>query len=417
VGHCKSTFRRALTGGGLAVAIAVSATTGVAIGARNQPPPIIASTPAERRALNLKVFDAVWNRVDREYYDQSFGGRDWDAERNRYRERAAASSDPAALYYEVLTPMLNGLGSSHLGVAPPRNGPIFLPRKSSRPRVMAFSRGNGPGDVFERLGLVFAAVDGRQIVVDVRNHSPAERAGIAPGWRLLRVHTAAPQTKAVFLLAPPVGPPVEILLVNDGGAPPRPPYERQRSPNGAIVLRFDDFERATIDWVLDQVKSAPPFGVILDLRGNSGGPVRQNRRLMAAILRPGSPTQIQQDSDGFHTLRTPGHAWAYEGPVAILIGPRSASSAEVVASAVRLNRRGPVVGSRTAGALLTSRRWRLPDGGRLTVAIEDFRAPDGRRIENVGVAPTLSAVQTLAAIRQDRDLVIEAADRALTRPR
>ncbi|NBW11447.1 MAG: hypothetical protein EBR82_25785 [Caulobacteraceae bacterium] len=414
MGNQRSTVRRILIGCGLVVAITVTVIAAIGISARHPPPPITASTPAERRALNLKVFDAVWTRVDRDYYDQSFGGQDWATTRRRYRELAAASSDPAALYYEVLTPMLNSLGSSHLGVAPPANVPLFLPEKSNRPRIMAFTRGSGPGSTFERLGVIFARVQGVQRVVDVRNHSPAEQASIAPGWRLLSFRTLPRSSEVIFLLAPPVGPPVEITLVDDRKALPRKPYARTRSPRGSTVLRFDDFDRATIDWVLDQIRTAPPAGVILDLRGNAGGPVRENRRLMAALLRSGSPTEVERDSHGSRVFRTAGGSQAYDGPLVVLIGPRSASSAEVVASAVRWNNRGPLVGARTAGALLTSRTWPLPDGGRITVPIRDFRGPDGRRIEGVGVPPTLPVAQTLAAIRQDRDLVIEAADRALS---
>ena len=51
------------------------------------------------------------------------------------------------------------------------------------------------------------------------------------------------------------------------------------------------------------------------------------------------------------------------------------------------------------------------------VAVQDFEDPTGQRLEDQGVAPDIFARQTVEAIRSDRDLVVEAADAAMSRAR
>ena len=115
------------------------------------------------------------------------------------------------------------------------------------------------------------------------------------------------------------------------------------------------------------------------------------------------------DSDGVKIH----YVTAGKGPLVVLIGPASASAAEVTAAALRNHRRALLVGGESAGAVLLSQAYPLPDGGKVTVAIADVLTPDGRRLEGVGVSPDLPVAQTLAAVRADRDLPLEAAEKAL----
>jgi carboxyl-terminal processing protease len=97
----------------------------------------------------------------------------------------------------------------------------------------------------------------------------------------------------------------------------------------------------------------------------------------------------------------------------VLVGPESASSAEVFAAALQHHRRAILVGKTTAGSVMTSRLFSLPDGGTLSLAVSEFVAPDGRRLEGVGVRPDVDAISTLAAVRAGRDILLEAAIAAL----
>jgi carboxyl-terminal processing protease len=113
--------------------------------------------------------------------------------------------------------------------------------------------------------------------------------------------------------------------------------------------------------------------------------------------------------------RTTGPHRLWLGPLAVLVGPRTASAAEALTAFLAESGRAVTFGERTAGALTAGAEHGLPDGGRLTVAEEDIRTPAGARLEGVGFVPREVVEATLAQQRSGQDPVLDAAIVRLTR--
>ena len=75
-------------------------------------------------------------------------------------------------------------------------------------------------------------------------------------------------------------------------------------------------------------------------------------------------------------------------PAALLINEGTRSGKEVLTYGFKKNGFGPVVGERTAGALLAGTAFLLSDGSLLILAVDDA-AVDGERLEGTGVVPTV----------------------------
>jgi carboxyl-terminal processing protease len=71
--------------------------------------------------------------------------------------------------------------------------------------------------------------------------------------------------------------------------------------------------------------------------------------------------------------------------------------------------RATVIGRPTAGAVLASWFYELPDGGQLQLSREDYLAPKGRRLEGRGLEPDVAVSRTLADLRAGRDRDLEEA--------
>jgi C-terminal processing protease CtpA/Prc len=194
---------------------------------------------------------------------------------------------------------------------------------------------------------------------------------------------------------------------------------------GALYIRFDTFfDPIIMDKVLGAIANADRHGLILDLRSNTGGLETQERRLLSRLLPArsilgyricSSDTEPLQVSIFGRTepLRASIFGRHYDGPVIVLIGPGSASAAEIAADAVKINHRGLLIGRITNGSVLESKRFSLPDGGIMTIPTCDFMGPDKKRIEGVGVLPDIEIIPTLNDIRAGHDLVLERAEREL----
>jgi carboxyl-terminal processing protease len=130
-------------------------------------------------------------------------------------------------------------------------------------------------------------------------------------------------------------------------------------------------------------------GVIVDLRGNRGGLLRQAVAVVDAVVTGG----IVATTAGRHPQSSrvweggTGPDQAHGRPVVVLVDGRSASAAEIMAAAIADSGRGVVVGSSTLGKGLVQTIAPLPDGGELFVTWSRVLAPLGWPLQGLGVMP------------------------------
>lgn len=364
---------------------------------------------AARIARYEKIFDVAWKTVDDKYYDPKFDHARWRAVRDSYRPRIKDASDDTVFYINVLTNMMNQAGTSHVGVAMPASAPVATSASPAKARVspLCFDWGFDFGEV-RRAGSGLR-------VSDVRGASNAERAGVAPEDWIESFeqtsHEGRCPTVEARLRAEGQAPRVVAFTMED--RPPPPSRQRTDLPSGVRVLRFNQFDQASLDWLGDNLSDASSKGLVLDLRRNGGGLSWIARKVAGQFLPPGATTARMIAHGRERPEKADRTKRRFDGPLVVLIGPASASAAEVTAAALRYHRRAVLIGGETAGAVLLSQTYPLPDGGQVMVAVADVLTPEGRRLEGVGVKPDLPVAQTLAAIRAGRDLPLEAAERAL----
>ena len=104
----------------------------------------------------------------------------------------------------------------------------------------------------------------------------------------------------------------------------------------------------------------------------------------------------------------------FTGKLIVLVDSRSASAAEVFARIVQLEKRGTVIGDRTAGAVMTSRviPHKVGVAGvfyATTITIGDVRMSDGASLEKVGVEPDERLLPSPSDLAAGRDPVLAAA--------
>jgi carboxyl-terminal processing protease len=360
---------------------------------------LLAATPSRDAARNAATFDSAWSIVDRHYWDRSATRDAWRDARTRFRGAALAASDERD-FYNILNAMLDTLHSSHLYALPANR------RDGSRHRL--------DRDVAAALGFEAYESKADWRVTAVRNGGPADRAGVAIGTALIDIDGRSPADAE----RPAPGSRVTVALVDDHGRPARielvamaareePDRSARSLPDGIALLRFDSFEAGVDRWLAEQL-ATQPRAMILDLRYNHGGTAESLAQVAglfapgAAILRRGNADHIRIDHAAAMTIR-------HGGPLAVLVGPYSASAAELFAALVQDDHLGIVVGDTTAGRVTAGVEHRLPDGGTLMVAEEDVRTGHGTRLEGRGLMPAYPVTLSAADLRAGRDPVLDRA--------
>ena len=345
----------------------------------------------DRSASNLAVFERAWTVVDKYFYDPKFNGVDWSGAKARYQSLAEAARTDSELY-SVMTRMTGELKDSHTRVMPPDQAKRFKQGEIANWGFRLVPNASDPV-----VSYVFAG-------------SPADAAGVEPGWRV-RSLNGAPYDPFSPMDARK---PASLAFTDAQGAERRlsiGPYRHDLS-----ALRVERLDKAvmvsipgvTLGMTKDFQKriegldrSAP---MIIDVRGAPGGYGEELARFMGCILpKDALLSSTRTRNRQWKDTRVRGCKSRWTGPIAVLIDHGTASAAEVLAASVKTHGRGVLVGARTAGAVTGGDFADLPDGGGLVVARFDFRDAGRRRLEGSGVEPDVAVTTTGADRRAGRD--------------
>jgi carboxyl-terminal processing protease len=276
------------------------------------------------------------------------------------------------------------------------------------PRSHGNQRGESSGS-FGGLGLEVQSVEGAVRVVAPTPGSPAARAGLAPGDLIVRVDdqplAGLPLADAIARMRGEPGTPVSIT-VQRAGTPheftvslTRDTIKRQllrwNMEGDVLVLRLSGFSGAASASVAQAIADATaerqPRAVVLDMRGNPGGLLREAVRVADAFLAKGDIVSLRSRASTWQ------RAWQADAdellpglPMVVLIDRRSASASELVADALQHNGRAAVMGERSVGKGSVQATYPLgEDKGALKLTTAIYHGPSGHTVNRVGVSPDI----------------------------
>lgn len=408
---------------------------------------LLAALPAALPAQDLSRIERdqattmlreVRDRIQRRYYDSTFGGVNLAERYDTALARVQAARSLGAAFGAIAQFTLE-LGDSHT---------FFLPPAQT---------------VRVEYGWTMGMVSDACLVLEVEPGSDAEAQGVHPGDRVRQVGGYEPGRASLWLLdylfrvlRPQAGLPVvletpagerrELTLAakvvqrprimdltggNDGADLAQLIRDDERDARdlasvtvevgeGVLAWRLPTFnvEESLIRTAFHRARGRA--ALVVDLRGNGGGAERSLKAFLGHL----TPTDLTVGVLHERARETPLVARAvaddaFTGKVIILVDSRSASASEIAARLLQLTGRGTVLGDRTMGAVMRGRGEQLTILARganailygVSVTVADLVMPDGGRLERTGVMPDELLLPTPADLAAGRDPVLA---RALT---
>jgi carboxyl-terminal processing protease len=252
------------------------------------------------------------------------------------------------------------------------------------------------------IGVTTDTHDGRLVVTAVRPASPAERAGLRVGDRLVEADGkamagwTAEETRNA--LRGPAGSRLTLTIERIGA---RIPLQIERSdihlrsvqrpmilPSGAgyfAISTFSDSTAIETATIVDSLVQAGAKSVVMDLRGNPGGLLTQGVAVAELFLDPGQKILITkgraaQTSGTF--LDKLDQRWP-KLPVVVLVNSNTASAAEIVAGALQDHDRATVVGRPSYGKGSAQAVVPLDNGAAIKITNARWYTPSGRSIDRL----------------------------------
>ncbi|MET0543585.1 MAG: S41 family peptidase [Variovorax sp.] len=359
-----------------------------------------AVTPGEHADLYRELLANVLKRVQRSYATEVDLSALAAAALNLVEPLAPGTGNPAQVFSKAMNAALATLDpySRYLDA-----------------RAYGNERGDSNGR-FGGLGLeVESSLGGVRVVAPISD-SPAARAGVRPGDLILRVDDQSligmPLADAIARMRGQPGTQVSLTIRRTGldndisVSLTRDTIRRQalrwNMEGDVLVLRVGTFSgsvaAALQQAIADATASQAPRGVVLDLRGNPGGLLREAVMTADTFLSEGEIVSLRGRTAA--NQRT-WHADAAEllagVRLVVLIDRRSASASELVAAALQENGRATVMGERSFGKGTVQSTYALGEEtkGALKLTTSFYHGPSGRSVHKTGVAPDIELVNSV----------------------
>lgn len=336
------------------------------------------------------VLDEAWQIVNRDYVDGAFNHTDWEATRQTLLEKNYTSREEA---YEALRQALEQLKDPYTRFLDPEQ---FKALTSQTAGEMS-----GVGMQLKQDELTKAIA-----VVDALDNSPAMKAGLLPGDQILEIDGKSTigmsVSAAAEMIRGDVGTDVILRVTRPGEEDfnvtltrarielQAVRYDLKREGNERIgYIRLQEFSAHAgeqMERAIEDLNNQKADGYVLDLRGNPGGLLRISIDIARMLMDKGAIVSTINRNGDREEVRANRSALT-DKPIVVLVDGDSASASEILAGALKDNRRAVIMGDKTFGKALVQSVHSLSDGSGLAVTIAHYYTPSGTDISKKGVTP------------------------------
>lgn len=259
---------------------------------------------------------------------------------------------------------------------------------------------------FQGIGVIISPdEDGTVTVISPIKGSPADRAGVESGDKILKINgkdfSAEKINEASKEMRGEKGTSVKILLLKKKNLKTEEVEIKREEIKIDSILKnkigdlgyigitmFDEETGKDFVKALNELTSEGVKGIILDMRGNPGGVVDAAVEIGDAILpktsfvtlkdNKGEVVQDYKLDDSYNDIK-----------MVVLVNEGSASASEILAGAIRDLDRAKIIGKTTYGKGVVQNVMSLPGGDGLKLTTSEYFTPSGKSINKKGIVPDI----------------------------
>jgi carboxyl-terminal processing protease len=420
----------------------------------------------------VDAFNAAWQVIKDNYFDQTFSGLNWDKIQKEYEPRVLRTTTDTQLH-EILQEMINRLDRSHFAVIPPE---IYQAIETAKAEAKAKWKKQkldaekdedveetGDEDKFDftdyaakyGVGIELYLIENQFVVTRVNTDSPAAKAGIKTGYIIDKINDVSltdllkqieiyyakirnvkkhlPAEVVEYLLDGEADSFVTLSVSDEAGQNKEIKVLRERTKGESVSLggnypeQFLKFETAALNEQTGYIKfntfALPVIekfcaaltelkdkqAIVIDLRGNTGGILGSLIGLSGMLTETSIDLGTSIYKIGSENMTALSKAKNYKGRLVFLVDNQTASAAEIFAAGLQENNRALVVGEKTAGEALPSVSVSLPTGAVLLYPIANYKTRGGNFLEGKGVEPNYIVALDRKSLLEGKDAQLETA--------
>lgn len=346
-----------------------------------------------------RLFLKTWRIVKSKYYDPTMNNQDWSRWNKRYVDRIKTQDDANV----AIDSMIASLNDPYTQ---------FLDKEEYKEQTTSIDA------KITGIGINIIALDGNVLIVSVVEDTPAEENGLKAGDIILSVNGKEVRGKTVSDVASLIrgkeGEQVKIELLRDKTKLTKNITRREikiKSVKTKIIDKTIGYVQissfisgdVTKEFIEALSKIQNCEGLIMDLRGNTGGLMPNAVFIADMFMTEGHIVSIVDRNKQRSDIDAQRKPYSINKPVVILVDQASASASEILGAALKENRKAILVGEQTFGKAMIQRIIPLPNETGLNLTIAKYLTPKGNDLNKNGITPDYIVSYTEQDFLKNRD--------------
>lgn len=356
-----------------------------------------------------KLFDNAWETIKENYYDASLNHQNWDRWKYRYRGKIKTDED-AKVAIQTMIESLDDPYSRYM------NKSEYADQNTS-----INSKITG-------IGVNIATNSGKVRIINVMEGTPAQYANLQNGDIITAIDgkdvSGLPLSDVANLVRGPENTFVELTILRGKDKFTKKVIRKEikiktvRSSvdkNIGYIQIMTFIGSTTPNEFLEALeKTKKTDGLILDLRGNTGG-LLPNAIFIANLFIPeGNIVSIVGRNGYKYDIYAQDTEFNIEKPMIVLVDGASASASEILSGALKDYKKAKLLGSQTYGKGMVQKIIPLPNETGLNLTIAKYLTPNGTDINKKGITPDIEVNFTMEDVKKQNDVQLSTAKTILS---